>query len=215
MKAYIAAMFLALSVAGVASAQSIITTSFNTSDGFATGGTASTTLTSLDGFLTATFSGGQQQQMFDAPSYESPPAGYLFVSGPSFTGASGITISGTGDTGSVDFNIGVDAVSFFAADLANGTGVFRVLGVDDTTVLNTTSITNVANNAGAPPFSFTSAGLGAQIGSIEFDNAGPAGNPPYVIAIDTFSASVAAIPEPSSIALGLMALGGMFLRRRR
>ena len=56
-----------------------INTSFDTTDGFITGDTAPVILS--DRSFIATFSGGQQQQMFDGPSYNSGPAAYLFVNG--------------------------------------------------------------------------------------------------------------------------------------
>ena len=186
-----------------------ITTTFSNAEGFATGATAPVQLTSTSGIFTATFTGGVQQQGFDGPSYNQGPDAYLFING-NFQGQAGTT-----DIGSVFFDVGADAVSFFAADRANGTPTFRVLGTDQTTVLASASITGTSNQngAGATPFSFTSAALGAQIGGIEFDNAGPASNPPYVIAIDSFS--VTAVPEPATGSLIALVFGFMGLRRKR
>ena len=86
-----------------------------------------------------TFSDGQQQQGFDLPSYNSNPAGYLFINGQGgFTGTSGNTADPTGDTGLIDFNLGVSEVSFFAANRGNGAATtLNVLGVDDMTILDT------------------------------------------------------------------------------
>ena len=174
-----------------------ITTSFDTTDGFITGDTAPVVLT--DGSFTATFSGGQQQQMFDGPSYNSGPAGYLFVNGGTgFTGTSGNTAASTGDaTGQIDFNQGVSEISLFAANRANGAqGTIRVFAEDDLTLLGIVPVTQTENTAtsGAVATVISSADFSGQlIGSIAFDNAGPADppNPPYVIAIDTFSATAA------------------------
>ena len=110
----------------------------------------------------------------------------------------------------------MESVSFFAADRANGQPSFRVLSTAGN-VLSSQIITATTNRplGGATAFNLDSATLGSLIGSIEFDNAGPAGSPPYVIAIDTFSASAAAVPEPNA-AMGLVALAcGLAFRRRR
>ena len=210
-----------------------VTTSFGTGDGFVTGPTngaaaaagAFSDVTVFDngpGTFSATFSGGQQQQMFDGPSYNSGPAALLFVNtGPGaavFTGASGNTITGganNGDTnGLISFSgAGASSVSFFAANRANGaagaTGeVFDTAGVS----LGTFNIPN----GGTSDFFFDSTvNFGsAAIGSIGFDLPGPASNAPYVVAIDSFSAT-AAVPEPSGVLalLGTLAIAG--LRRRR
>ena len=173
-----------------------INTSFNTTDGFITGDTAPVTLS--DGSLTATFSGGQQQQMFDGPSYNSGPAGYLFVNGGTgFTGTSGNTAASTGDaTGLIDFNHGVSQISFFAANRANGAQcTINVFAEDDVTLLGSVPVIQTENTeaSGAVATVISSADFAGQlIGSIGFDNAGPASpvNPPYVIAIDSFTASV-------------------------
>ena len=203
-----------LLVVSTASAQSTITTSFDNAN-FTTGSTAPVTLS--NGGLSAVFDGGFQEQSFHGPAYNAGPDAYFFLNG-TFTGNFGRSASLNNDVGSVDFNTGVDSLSFFASRFGNGTPSFRVLGVDDTTVLATSSITagSNQNGAGATAFSFDSTTLGAQIGSIEFDNAGPNANPPYVIAIDSFSATTnAAVPEPSAAASLMLALGGFVLRRRR
>ena len=213
----------------IAGAQTI-TTSFDTSDGFVTGPTngaaaaagafAPVTLGSTSAF-DVTFSGGQQQQMFDGPSYNSNPAAFLFVNtGPGaavFTGASGNTITGGAnngdDNGLISFGgPGASSVSFFAADRANGantTGtVFDTAGATLDTFLIPSG--NVSDNQ----FLFTEADLGGAIGAIGFDLPGPAANAPYVVAIDSFSAT-SAVPEPSSLMLVLGSLAVAGLRRRR
>ena len=160
--------------------------------------------------------------MFDGPSYDSGPAAYLFVNG-SFTGASGNTVAGDGigdDNGLIDFTgNGASEVTFFGANRANGGSVgFNVFGVDDTTLLASFTGANGITQtslAGSPLQTILSSStLGGAIGSIEFDLPGPAANPPYVLAIDTFTAT-AAVPEPSSAALFIIGLCGMAARRRR
>lgn len=193
-----------------------IATQFNVSDGFVTGDFNPVTLSDDD--LEVTFSGGQQQQMFDLPSYNDNPAGYLFVNGP-FTGSFGNTTSGDGiddDAGRIDFNVGVSDVSFFAANRGNGAQVtLSIFGTDDKTVLGTLAITQTSNQDadGALLTTISAADYGGLIGSIGVDLPGPAGMPPYVLALDEFSASsaqVANVPEPGTallLGLGLFALG--------
>jgi len=203
-----------LMVVSVANAQSTVATSFDNGT-FTTGSTAATSVTSSDGVLSASFSGGFQEQALHGPAYNAGPDAYFFLNG-TFTGSFNRPVTLNNDLGSVDFNTGVDTVSFFASRFGNGTPSFRVLGVDDTTVLATNAITATSNQTGAAAFTFDSTTLGGQIGSIEFDNAGPASNPPYVIAIDSFSATTnAAVPEPSAAASLMLAFGGLLLRRRR
>lgn len=226
---FIAVLAVASLFSAVASAQTI-STEFNTSDGFITGpingGTpaagAFNDVTLTNGGFSVIFSGGQQQQGFDGGSYNNGPAGYLFVNtggGSSvFTGTSGNTITGganNGDSnGLISFGgFGASSVSFFAADRANGAATtIDVLGTDGSILANDFVIPsgNVSDN----PFSFSASALGGPIGSIAIDLPGPAANPPYVLAIDTFSA-VAAIPEPSSMVVLLSGLAIAGLRRRR
>ena len=199
--------FLCLMIALPAWGQTI-TTSFSTSDGFVTGDNSDVTL--MNSGFEITFSGGQQQQAFDGSSYNAGPDGYLFFNG-TFGGVTGNT-----DVGTIDFNRGVNDVSFFLANRANGAGVtVRALGVDDTTILGSEFVTQTSiQNATNPSLTqFTSQDFGgALIGSLEIDLPGPANNPPYVAAIDTFSAT--AIPEPSSI-LVMGAIGTLAILRRR
>ena len=187
MKAGVACFVLGFAAAGV-EGQSVINSTFSTAEGFTTGGTTPVDLTA--GNLTLTVSGGQQQQSFDGPSYNTGPDAYFFISGPSFTGSFGGTAPGTGDTGDLTFNRGVTEVSFFAADRAIGTPTVRVFGTDDTTVLAEVSVTDtdIRGFANPTPLTFDANVLGELIGRVEIDNAGPAGNPPYVTAIDTLSA---------------------------
>ena len=186
-----------------------VETSFNSSDGFITGDFNDVTVS--DGLLDVTFSGGQQQQMFDLQSYNSNPAGYLFINGQGgFQGSSGNTADPTGDTGLIDFNLGVSEVSFFAANRGNGPAVtLNILGVDDMTILETILITQDSNQPadGAVPTMISASDVGGLIGSIAIDLPGPATppNPPYVLAIDSFSAT-ASVPE-SSNTVALMLLG--------
>jgi hypothetical protein len=194
-----------------------VSTGFTNAQGFATGDSSDITIGTG---LTATFSGGQQRQSFDAPAYNQDNAAYFFINGPTFTGSFGseISVDSPQDVGTISFSSAVDQVSFFAANRANGTPSIRVIGADGVTTLSTVDVTGTSNqgSAGAVPFVFTSEILGDRISRIEIDNAGPAGNPPYVTAIDTFSASVNAVPEPSSLALvSLIAVGVAGRRRRR
>lgn len=207
----VAAVLLCLGCASVGGADTI-STSFSVADGFTSRSFDPVTLT--EGNFSATFDGGFREASFDGPAYNTGPDAYFFLNGSNFTGSFNTRpISSSTDVGTVDFNIGVTELSFFAVDRANGTPSLRILGVDGS-VLASELITETNNRNAAAQFSFSSSDLGALIGGIEFDNAGPAGNPPYVIAIDTFSAT--AVPEPTSFAL--MALFGattLGVRRRR
>ena len=205
-----------LALSAISASATTISTSFSTSDGFVNRSTDDVVLAS-DNFA-VTFSGGVQEQSFDGPAYNSGPDAYFFVNaGPgTFTGSFGVRpLAGNVDVGTISFNTGVTSLSFYAADRANGTPSFRLLDLDGNT-LTTELITGTTNRSanGATPFEFSSTDFdGALFGSIEFDNAGPAQNPPYVIAIDNFSAT--SVPEPSSALLG--ALGALLAisRRRR
>lgn len=204
------ALIVLLSAATDGLAQQI-QTSFDRAT-FPTGQTAPVTLSS--GALSAIFDGGFQEQSFHGPAYSAGPDAYFFLNG-TFTGSFGRAATGSTDIGTVDFNIGVDSLSFNAARLGNGTPNFQVFGIDDLTLLTSSSITSDSNRVAASLFSFDSETLGGQIGSIRFDNAGPNANPPYGIAIDSFSASVSAIPEPSFAMVLLALVGGRLMRRCR
>ena len=211
MKNYLTALAIAmaLTLPTTLDAQTqLVTTEFGTDDGFVTGGTADVL---LDGLVT--FSGGQQQQMFLGAAYNNGPAGYLFINGAGgFNGA-----ASTGDIGNILFGGGgATAVSFHAADLANGAATnftsFDVNGLELESF--STQVTSLNGDDPNEILSF-SAIAGQNIGRIEVDLPGPAANAPYAAAIDTFSATVSTVPEPSSLAfLGLAATCG-FLRRRR
>jgi len=195
-----------------AQAASIISTEFNTSDGFVTGGTADVTLGGL-----VTFSGGQQQQMFLGAAYNNGPAAYLFVNGGGgFSGNS--TAASTGDTGQINFlGQGATTVSFHAANLAQGAATtFTSFDADDNILesfaTQVSSLNTIAGDVGEI-ITFNAVG-GVNIFRIEADLPGPAANPPYAASIDTFSADIA-VPEPSSSILLGFALGIPLLRRRR
>lgn len=203
-----------------AMAQSVVSTQFNTSDGFATGAlNPGTSISSGD--FSAIFTDGQQQQSFDGQSYNVGPAGFLYINGGAgFQGA-----ASTGDTGVINFGQGATEVSFFGANRANGGGV-TVEALDTSgAVLGSTVITQTNIQAGVNPAltTFNAASLGGLIGSLRVDLPGPAANPPYALAIDTFSAtrassldesvngdfsSVAATPTPVSLSLGSNVIGG-------
>ncbi|MFN3190583.1 MAG: PEP-CTERM sorting domain-containing protein [Aureliella sp.] len=192
----------------------IVLTSFSESDGFGLDGSP-VSLTSQDGSLTATFTGGIARTGFDFPSHNTGRDAYYIINGD-FLGSSGQLQSGSTDVGTITFNRGVESVSFFAADRASGTPALRIRSISgDILASRQISFTSNSDGTGARPFEFESTDFGQLIGSIEFDNAGPANNPPYVIAIDTFRASSSAVPEPSGLAC-LVALGAsLALRRRR
>ncbi len=209
MKYYLIAVAMTLTLAANLNAQTL-TTEFNTSDGFVTGSTSDVVLGGL-----VTFSGGQQQQGFFGAAYNNGPAAYLFINGGGgFNGA-----ASTGDTGEILFGGGgATAVSFHAANLAQGAATaFTSFDANGNTLQTlSTQVNNLNGNAGdaGEILSFTALG-GQNIARIEANLPGPAANPPYAASIDTFSATVAAIPEPSSIVLwGFAATCGLLRRRR-
>ena len=210
MKSHLIAMFVALTLATNLNAQTF-STEFSTNDGFVTGGTADVV---LPGGL-VTFSGGQQQQSFLGAAYNNGNAAYLFINGANgFNGA-----ASTGDIGNIIFGGGgATSVSFHAANLANGAATtftsFDASGAELESLQ--TQVDNLNANAGdAGEILNFSALNGQNIFRIEADLPGPAANPPYAAAIDTFSATIAAVPEPSSLALlGWAATCGLLRRRR-
>ncbi|MGF1483290.1 MAG: hypothetical protein ACFBZ8_02875 [Opitutales bacterium] len=212
---------------GVASA-SAFTVATNFDDAAAIpSGTEFITLT--DGPLQATFSGGVRQAFVLGPAYNTSPGAYLIINAggaglPGVESQFGSTLASAlttedanNDVATIDFNIGVEEVSFAVAELGNGGGsTVRFFGVDDSTEIGSLFVAGTADNS-ASPLAVSAVGDfgGSLIGSIEIDNPGPAANPVYLTSLDTFSASTT-IPEPGSttaIACGF-ALGLMFLRRR-
>lgn len=227
-KAALAAAALAL-LAGPALASPVtVSTQFNTSEGFVTGDFGDQTIS--NGPLSVTFSGGQQQQSFNLAAYNVNPAAYLWINGTLVDSvgpnAGTNSVSGDGiddDLGLIDFNIGVSEVSFFAANIANGAAAaLTFFGVDDVSVLGTILISQESNQLsdGATPTVITSSVFaGQEIGSIGVNLPGPASppNPPYALAIDSFSAT-AAVPEPTTLAtlaLGSVGMAGLRYRRRK
>lgn len=216
----------AVSIVPAAATPVVVETEFNTSDGFITGGVAanpgdpipvvagSFDPVTLDGLVT--FAGGQQQQMFNGPSYNNGPAGFLFInSGVGFTGTSGDTAAGTGDTGLIDFGgLGASSVSFFGANQGNGPATaLTILGVDDTTVLGTVSV----SSSSLTQLTFLASDFAGQlIGAIAINLPGPASpvNPPYVFAIDTFAATIET-PLPGAAVLLLTGLAGFSATQRK
>ena len=144
----ILAVVVVASLFSAAVSAQTITTEFNTSDGFVTGPInggepadgAFDDVTLTEGAFSVVFSGGQQQQGFDGGSYNNGPAGFLFVNTGGgdavFTGGSGNTITGGANNGDnnglISFGgFGASAVSFFAADRANGAATtIDILGTD-------------------------------------------------------------------------------------
>lgn len=214
MNRYMIAAAMALTLAANLNAQTV-STEFGTEDGFVTGDLTDQV---LDGLVT--FTGGQQQQMFLGGAYNNGPAAFLFVNGAGgFNGGGGQNAVSTGDTGSIVFGgAGATAVSFHAADLANGAATsftsFDVNGVQIETLLTQVSNLNANPGDAGEILSFSASG-GANIGRIDVDLPGPNANAPYAASIDTFSATIAAVPEPSSLALFGLAASCGFLRRRR
>ena len=194
-----------------------VATEFDIGDGFVQGAqngaapiAASFAPTSIGGGL-VTFSGGQQQQMFDGPAYDAGPAGYFFINGGGsatpFVGASGNTAIGDGigdDAGFIDFGaLGASEVSFTGANRGTGAAV----GITATSVDGSQTFSFSFSDTVATLIEITSADLsGALIGQIAFDLPGPAGNPPYAFAIDGFAAIVET-PLPGA---ALMLLTGLF-----
>ena len=209
MKFYLIAMFTALTFAANLNAQTVVTTEFGLDDDFITGGTGDVEVDEL-----VTFSGGQQQQGFLGAAYNNGPAAYLFINGGGgFNGA-----SSTGDTGNIFFGGGgATAVSFHAANLANGPATeFTAFDADDVEIESLfTQVSALNGNDPLEVLSFNAVG-GRNIFRIEANLPGPNTNPPYAATIDTFSATIAAaVPEPSSVTLlGLAATCGLLRRRR-
>lgn len=206
-----------LALTAISASATTISTSFARADGFTSGVAGDVVLT--NGTFSATFSGGVQEQSFDGPAYNAGPEAFFFVNAGAtgtYTGSFGVRpLAGNVDVGTISFNTGVSSLSFFAADRANGTPTFRLLDIDGA-ILTTESITGTSNRttAGATPFEFSSSDFGgALFGSIEFDNAGPNANPPYVIAIDSFTAT--SVPEPSTALLAALGLLAGISRRKR
>ena len=205
----------ALTIAANVNAQTVVTTDFSVLDGFTIGGTDDVVLNEL-----VTFSGGQQQLSFLSAAYNSGPDGFLFINGTDgFNGA-----SSTGDIGNILFGGGgATAVSFHAANLANGDATsftsFDANGNELQSLLTQVDTLRGPNDADEI-LSFTAIG-GQNIARIEIDLPGPAFpvGQPSAAAIDTFSATVApaaaAVPEPSSFVLLSLAASCGFLRRRR
>ncbi len=204
----VAFLIAACAVTG-AEAQDSLSTTFSSAE-FATGSTADVTLVSDSGSFSALFSGGIQEQAFHGPAYSDSNDAYFFVNG-TFTGSFGRDLTGTtDDEGTITFSAGgVDNVSFFAGDFANGVPTLSVFGVDGSALASGVTITPALSQ-----FSFDSATLGQRIGQVQFFNAGPAANAPYVIAIDGFTASVAAVPEPASGAVVALIFAAIGMRRR-
>jgi len=123
------------------------------------------------------------------------------------------------DTASVTFSQAISDVSFAFQILGNGGSSFvDFLDFDGNVIANESinlieSDTDRSSIATFTDFSLDTTSLGTDVFGIQFNNAGPAGNPPYGIVVDTFSAT--AVPEPSSALLAGLALGLPFLRRRR
>ena len=194
-----------------------VLTSFSRADGFVSRSFANTSLTDAD--LTVTFSGGFQEQSFDGPAYNAGPEAYFFVNAGMGTFVGNFNrrpIASRTDIGTVSFNTGVNELSFYAADRGIGTPTFRLLDENGDLILSET-ISGTSNRDAGSFYDFDDSDLGGRlVRTIEFDNAGPAGMPPYAIAIDSFRASNATVvPEPSGVLLGCVALMGGVLRRRR
>ena len=214
MNRYMIAAAMAFTLAANLNAQTV-STEFNTEDGFVTGDLSDQV---LDGLVT--FFRGQQQQMFLEGAYNNGPAAFLFING-----AGGLDSNGgqnafsTGEGGAILFGGGgATAVSFHAANLANGPATsftsFDVNGVQIETLLTQVSSLNTIPGDAGEILSFSALG-GVNIGRIDVGLPGGIANPPYAASIDTFSATFSAVPEPSSLGfLGLAAACG-FLRRRR
>ncbi len=218
---------LGLLTAGVSTAQAFtVATDFDDASAIPSG-TEFITLT--DGPLQATFSGGVRQAGVLAAAYNTFPGAYLIINagGAGLGGVEsqfGSTLASAltpddvnNDVATIDFNIGVEEVSFAIAEIGVGAGsTVRFFGVDDSTELGSVFVAGTADNS-AEPLAFSAVGDfgGELIGSIEIDNPGPAGNPVYFTTLDTFSASTT-VPEPGSMAAiaGVCALGLLFWRRR-
>lgn len=208
----------------------VVSTEFGLADGFVQGALngaapiAESFAAVTIGNGLVTFSGGQQQQAFDGPSYNNGPAGYIFINGGGsntpFVGASGNSAIGDGgafdgisdDQGFIDFGgLGASSVSFTGANRGLGAGV----GITVTSVDGTQSFSFTFTETVATLIEITSADLGGLlIGQIAFDLPGPAANPPYAFAIDSFLA-VVETPIPGAALLLATGLIGFSRFKKR
>lgn len=125
------------------------------------------------------------------------------------------------DVASVTFNQAVSNVSFAFQILGNGpSSAVQLLDINGVIIDSIPLIETDTDRDSIATFtqiSIDTTGFkGGEVFGIQFNNAGPASpvpNPPYGIAVDSFSAT--AVPEPSAALLAGLALGIPFLRRRR
>ena len=154
------------------------------------------------GATTATFSGGEAKSVGNFALYK--------------TGFFSYMMEGAGTVGTIDFDgPGASTVDFWAVNGGNGQATIDVFALDDSSLLTSTDV--VAGNMNEATAEFNFFGLGP-IGRVDITNAPPAGMPLYRTAVDDFDftpATAAAIPEPSSLWLALLGIGGARLWSRR
>lgn len=166
--------------------------------------------------FSTTFRGGVALTRFDGPSYHQGSSAYFFVRGGGFNGTFNRgPLTPTGADGQILFGgNGASNVSFWAANRRNGPGI-TVTAFDS--LDNAIGSSQLVSASSFSRFTFD-ADPGSAIARLQFDlpRASPTPNPPYVLALDTFSAtSATTVPEPSAALLGALGLLALANRRTR
>jgi len=144
-------------------------------------------------------------------------AGLMIVgSGLLGGGTDGLTTDGYSDTMTISFSGGTDAVGFdyfLGSSWSEGTFSIKVYGATDNLLYDSGAVeapVRVEWQGGAEPAFFGIEGVGS-IHRVELGGAGVTS-----VGVDNlYTTSLAAVPEPSSLVLTSVMLGGALLRRKR